>query len=507
MPTPNDNMKVSKIGADLIKGFEALAFLCPDGKIRSYNAKGCNKSPEEWTIGFGLHSGTTATSIYNNEQEAIDHYYKRVQTYGSRVIDALKKFNVQKKLKQNEFDALVDVAYHKGNCYDLASKLSKNGGLTESDFINTTSAGHAGRRSKDYKLWKGESVNVGTYGIYVNKENDNQGWCHYTKKEGGKSYSSPAGGYGEDMALDASSGSGTLGDETSQDCKESTGTNTNADSRLLSNEISGRQDLLDQSKLKPVGSGYREHPKDPNDFTGQYMIAPAADDFNRMVAAAKKAGFTITPQNSTFRSYKKQKELWDKPHTPGSVATPGHSRHGWGRAVDIDELSDGVGTCPAGKAEKLFEWLKANADSYNFFHPSFAAKNCFEPWHWEYDGVDENPAVAGSSSGGVADAGYNNSSGFKNCRKDNTGAGQQSDKYTVAESISQWKNINDIILGTGTGKLADLVDGPSTTKKTNATASTKDEGMKTIIDPKHTKDDVVVGKEDNNTKDSNNEND
>lgn len=170
-------MVISKFGADFIMGFEALGCVCPDGKIRAYNLK-AKSGGAEWTIGFGIHSGTKPSSMYNSVTEAKNHFYSvAAGAYTERAVRALKNFDINPdSLTQYQFDALCDVAYQHGNCTALARKIKQNGGkLTEQDFIDVTPS-HAGRRKKDYTLWSGQSVKIAAYTTYYNKTNSSNGY-------------------------------------------------------------------------------------------------------------------------------------------------------------------------------------------------------------------------------------------------------------------------------------------------------------------------------------------
>ena len=59
----------------------------------------------------------------------------------------------------------------------------------------------------------------------------------------------------------------------------------------------------------------------------------------------------------------------------------GRSFHGWGLAID---LTGPGGLLGFGDAE--YQWLLANAPSYGWYHPFWAASNGSNPeaWHWEF---------------------------------------------------------------------------------------------------------------------------
>lgn len=80
--------------------------------------------------------------------------------------------------------------------------------------------------------------------------------------------------------------------------------------------------------------------------------------------------------NSSYRSYESQASLYD-PSSP-IAAPPGCSNHGLGLAVDIGGGVETFGT-------EQYEWLKANAETYDWTHPDFAEPDgrVPEPWHWE----------------------------------------------------------------------------------------------------------------------------
>lgn len=68
------------------------------------------------------------------------------------------------------------------------------------------------------------------------------------------------------------------------------------------------------------------------------------------------------------------------------IARPGHSNHGYGRAVDF---SSGYRTLTCQDA--AFAWLQENAGRFGWVHPDWAhcGRVTQEPWHWEWGGVAE----------------------------------------------------------------------------------------------------------------------
>jgi peptidoglycan hydrolase-like protein with peptidoglycan-binding domain len=104
---------------------------------------------------------------------------------------------------------------------------------------------------------------------------------------------------------------------------------------------------------------------------GKELRSDAAASFNRMHAAAARAGIDLHV-NSGFRSMAEQQELYRKylNGTGNLAAKPGYSNHQGGIATDINVGGTGTAT---------YKWLAAHASEYGFKRtvPS-------EPWHWEY---------------------------------------------------------------------------------------------------------------------------
>jgi len=77
------------------------------------------------------------------------------------------------------------------------------------------------------------------------------------------------------------------------------------------------------------------------------------------------------------------------------TARPGHSNHGWGRAVDFTDRN-GVLGC----GDATFRWMQGNAHRFGWVNPDWAhcGRATQEPWHWEYAGVTDPilPGFGGS---------------------------------------------------------------------------------------------------------------
>lgn len=117
-----------------------------------------------------------------------------------------------------------------------------------------------------------------------------------------------------------------------------------------------------------------------------------------MLAAAQAEGVGLVPETESFlppgvpeppriescyRSYEMQ-EWWRDYYcsidTCGLAANPGTSKHGFGRAVDLqDHLGQLTFESPG------YLWLAANAGRFGFFQPPSVAPGGAneEAWHWE----------------------------------------------------------------------------------------------------------------------------
>lgn len=112
---------------------------------------------------------------------------------------------------------------------------------------------------------------------------------------------------------------------------------------------------------------------------GQRLAGGAAAAFNRMSQAhAASAGGPLCVTDS-YRSYGEQVSVYRR--KPGLAATPGSSEHGWGQAVDFCGGVQRYGS-------DAYQWMKANAGRFGFFHPAWAEPGGGrpEPWHWEFSG-------------------------------------------------------------------------------------------------------------------------
>ena len=115
--------------------------------------------------------------------------------------------------------------------------------------------------------------------------------------------------------------------------------------------------------------------------------------------------------SSCYRDYEQQVAACAQ--ATHACATPGKSRHGWGRAVDINGVKCG---------SKELEWLQANGPSMGIIHPYWALcpgekshtgqytgqaeSSNTEPWHWEMIWWGAG-GPGGATSGNGAPANFN----------------------------------------------------------------------------------------------------
>jgi GH24 family phage-related lysozyme (muramidase) len=116
-------MRTSQAGIDLIHSFEGLARVRPDGRIEAYPDPGTGGEP--WTIGWG----STGTDPFNGGRirkgtiwtraQADERFRQHLAEFEQEVRDALGDAPVT----QNQFDALVSLAYNIGRAAFRKSTL------------------------------------------------------------------------------------------------------------------------------------------------------------------------------------------------------------------------------------------------------------------------------------------------------------------------------------------------------------------------------------------------
>jgi LAS superfamily LD-carboxypeptidase LdcB len=125
-----------------------------------------------------------------------------------------------------------------------------------------------------------------------------------------------------------------------------------------------------------------------------YLAPDAAADFARMAAACKEATGCDLVINEGYRSIEKQRriyELWEavsfrwktlpedkRGPAPKRPHKPGHSVHGYGKAVDIDLYDD------HGREREYTQWIVAH-------HERFGFKRTIPSEHWHFEHTGESP--------------------------------------------------------------------------------------------------------------------
>jgi GH24 family phage-related lysozyme (muramidase) len=184
LATDNEDLVASENCILFIASFEALGFICPDGKVRAYQDGGCGNG--NWTIGVGEFTGRDQNSIFNSEDEAYKNFVNKVKgEYSKRTRSSLRNMKVTRRLTQFEFDALVDMTYNHGNCQTVAALIANNKKITSEDFKNVTPNDLVSRRVSEFNLYSGENITVTGYKKYLRLDNTNGGYCDIKIQPGG----------------------------------------------------------------------------------------------------------------------------------------------------------------------------------------------------------------------------------------------------------------------------------------------------------------------------------
>ncbi len=125
---------------------------------------------------------------------------------------------------------------------------------------------------------------------------------------------------------------------------------------------------------------------------GKPMRPDVAAAFDRMAAAARKAGYTLTV-TSGFRSDAEQAALFAAHPDPTWVAPPGHSLHRCATELDLGPSS-------------AYGWLAAHASPFGFLK-----RYSWEPWHFGYVRGPPPCSQAGNSVGGSGSDGASAAAG------------------------------------------------------------------------------------------------
>lgn len=145
--------------------------------------------------------------------------------------------------------------------------------------------------------------------------------------------------------------------------------------------------------------------------SGAYLHRDALKAYMQLAEAASKAGIQLKSV-SAFRSFERQKEIWEAKWT-GKVlcegrnlaveemdlqkralhilrysAMPGTSRHHWGSDLDLNSVEPEY--FESGEGLAIFQWLSGNARKFGFARP-YTPKGAARPegyeeekWHWSF---------------------------------------------------------------------------------------------------------------------------
>ncbi len=135
----------------------------------------------------------------------------------------------------------------------------------------------------------------------------------------------------------------------------------------------------------------------------------AAEHLASLVEAAAAAGEELVVA-SAYRSYEEQQVSYERlasvygADANGMSATPGHSQHQLGTAVDFTNAAASYQVwLPFGRTSAYW-WLEQHAGEYGFVlaYPSGEERETgyqWEPWHYRYVGVENADRIAESGLG------------------------------------------------------------------------------------------------------------
>ena len=147
--------------------------------------------------------------------------------------------------------------------------------------------------------------------------------------------------------------------------------------------------ILDNSPTPDAGrSNGLLRPSDLVEVTPTcYAARPAAASISALLADAHAHGVSLIA-SQCYRPIALQSQARTSACTSGNCACagpPGHSNHGWAKAVDFRDANGPIITV----TNPTHLWLKANAARFGWNHPRWAEPGgspCPEPWHWEWVG-------------------------------------------------------------------------------------------------------------------------
>jgi len=147
-------------------------------------------------------------------------------------------------------------------------------------------------------------------------------------------------------------------------------------------------------------------PDDPTSNQYHKLFPAAATQWEKLVAKARKDGYTVRKFNISYLKSAAYRPLASQVAGEGK-ATPGSSPHGWGIAVDVQQLitetklaqglpatsklipTSLIANAKVRQTSALYKWLAANASEFGYTNPPLlrdGAGKMDETWHWEYWG-------------------------------------------------------------------------------------------------------------------------
>ena len=114
----------------------------------------------------------------------------------------------------------------------------------------------------------------------------------------------------------------------------------------------------------------------------QRLRCDAAEALARLNAAYRAAFGRDLSISGSYRTLEEQ--ISTRAAKGTMAAVPGTSNHGWGLAIDLNEVTS--------YRSAQYVWLKANAMTYGWHHPVYmdeGGRGPHEPWHWEFGTSDD----------------------------------------------------------------------------------------------------------------------
>ena len=120
----------------------------------------------------------------------------------------------------------------------------------------------------------------------------------------------------------------------------------------------------------------------------QHLRCDAAEALVRLNEAYRVAFGRDLAISGSYRTLEEQ--ISTRAAKGTMAAVPGTSNHGWGLAIDLDQVTS--------YRSAQYVWLKANAMAYGWHHPVYmdeGGRGPHEPWHWEF-GTSDNAGTSTS---------------------------------------------------------------------------------------------------------------